>query len=195
MKRNPLTYLNIVLLGMAFLIMVWVKQGFKNYLSGEYLIGFGVLAVIWFTVTLALKKYNPKNPPSNSPSLHIIIINLLIFGIITIAMYGAREVGYSRLIVFGTIGITTLFELVFNGIQQLVAQNGNGNGKGVAGKNGNNATLTADEVKRKAVHDLKVREISLSSAQLKKEIIDECICSLIDKGIIYEPSIGLFKAV
>jgi RPA family protein len=38
-------------------------------------------------------------------------------------------------------------------------------------------------------------ELQASEQGLAKEIIEECICSLIDKGIIYEPSIGLFKAV
>jgi RPA family protein len=38
-------------------------------------------------------------------------------------------------------------------------------------------------------------ELQAGEQGLAKEIIEECICSLIDKGMIYEPSIGLFKAV
>ncbi len=38
-------------------------------------------------------------------------------------------------------------------------------------------------------------EIRATAQGIAKEVIDECLTSLIDKGIIYEPSIGLFKAV
>ena len=173
MRRNPLTYLNVVLLALAFLIMVWIKPGSINYFSPVYIIGFGVLAVIWFTVTLVFKKYNPKRPPSGSISLHIIIINLLIFGIIAIAMYGAGSIDYSRLIVFGTIGFTTLFEIIFNKTHRLIIHNGNGNGNGTATVK-KKKPLLPEAAKKQAVHDIKIRDISLSASQLKKDIVEEC---------------------
>lgn len=44
--------------------------------------------------------------------------------------------------------------------------------------------VTYDEIQARA-----------SEQGLNKEIIEECIGSLIDKGVIYEPSIGIFKSV
>jgi hypothetical protein len=175
-RRHPLTYLNILLLGVAFVIMVLIKPNSLTYFSQTYLIGFAILAGIWSVFSFTFRKYNPKNPPSNSVSLHIVFINIIILGIIAISMYGARSVGYSRLIVFGTIGIATLFELTFNGIYQLVKQNGDEH---------DSDTLVAESqvdyippqpvtAERQAVLEKKIREISPSAIQLKKDIIEEC---------------------
>ena len=175
-RRHPLTYLNILLLAAAFVIMVLFKPCSLTYFSQTYLIGFAILAGIWFILSFLLRKYNPKNPPSNSVSIHIIFINTIIFGIIAIAMYGARSVGYSRWIVFGTIGIATLFELIFNGIYQLV-KNGseeNPNNTSVAENRLTQFPTMVKTTERKAVIDKRTKEISPSALQLKRDIIEEC---------------------
>jgi len=131
-RRNPLIWLDLLLLGISYVIVVALKSWGPSYFTDKYLAGIGVMAAIWLGTTMLFRKFNPKKPPSNSVSLHIIFVNILIFGVIAIAMYGARSMEYSRMIVFGTIALATFFEIITSKVYRLVVQaNGNYNSNGV----------------------------------------------------------------
>jgi len=171
-RKNPLLWFDLLLLGISYIIILAFKSYHSSYFSQKYNIGFGILALIWFIVTLVSKKFRPSNPPSENISLNIIFINLLITGIITILMYGARSLAFSRLVVFGTIGLTTILEIITYNIYSLFAQV-NGNGEIVLKKK-NKSVLSQAALKKQALHDISIREISLSVAQLRNDIIEEC---------------------
>ncbi|MCK5011093.1 MAG: sugar transferase, partial [Deltaproteobacteria bacterium] len=110
-----------------------------------------------------------------SVSIHIIVINLLIFGTVVIIMYGARSLAYSRLVIFGTIALLTVLEIIVSGIYRLTIQNGNGNGAIAVPKRKRREThIPPDAAKLKATHDLRIREFTVLASQLKKDIVEEC---------------------
>ena len=82
--RLTLLTLDLLLLGLSYIIITWLKSGLGSYLNSQYLIGLGILAFIWITISGTFKKFFPENPPQGSVSIHIIVINLLIFGTVVI---------------------------------------------------------------------------------------------------------------
>jgi len=175
MLRHRLTLLtlDLFLIGISYLLIIWFKDNPGSYLTQKYLFGLAFFSVIWITVSVSFKKYFPKHPPWESSTAHIIVINLLIFGIIVIIMYGARSLEYSRMVIFGTIGILTILEVIVNKIYRLVIQNGNGT-TASPGRKSKEKHLPPAEARIKADHDIRIRNISLSENQLKKDIIEEC---------------------
>ena len=169
--RINLLIIDLFLIALSYFLIISFKGGYIQYLSPAYLYGLAIFSSIWIVVSALFKKFFPTNPPQNSVSLHILVINLLIFGIIVISMYGARHLAYSRLVVFGTIGLLTVVELIVNKLYRLLVQNGNGAYLAPPGK----ATpLHGEEAQLKATQDLHIRDISLSAKQLKRDIIKEC---------------------
>jgi len=175
MLRHRLTLLtlDIFLIGISYFLIIWFKGNPASYLSQKYIIGLAIFTLIWISASASFKKYYPKHPPWDSSTAHIIVINLLIFGIIVIIMYGARSLEYSRLVIFGTIALLTFVEIITNKLYRLVHLNGNGTvvipGIGIKER-----PLSPEQVKQKANQELRIRSISLSEDQLKKDIIEEC---------------------
>jgi hypothetical protein len=172
MLRHRLTLLSLdlILIGISYLLIIWFKGNPASYLTQKYLYGLVLFTIIWITVSASLKKYFPKHPPWDSSSAQIIVINLLIFGIIAIIMYGARSLAYSRLVIFGTIALLTFLELIVNKIYRLAVQNGNGLVV-LAGKK--NKVQSPEQVRLKPSQDLRIRG-KISKEQLKEDIIEEC---------------------
>ena len=184
-RKNPLLWFDLLLVGISYTIVLALKSFSRSYFSQNYLIGLGIFVFIWFTVTAISRKFNPKDPPSDSVSLYIIIVNLIIFGIIAIVMYGVRSLAFSRFLIFGTIGLTTILEIITYNIYHLISEP-NGNGERVLRKK-NNHVISAEAARKQAIQDIKLREISPSVDQLKRDIIEECgeeaceyICNRID---------------
>jgi hypothetical protein len=184
-RKNPLLWFDLLLVGISYSVVLALKSFSSSYFSHKYIIGLGVFVVVWFTVTAISRKFRPADPPSDSVSLYIIIINLIIFGIIAILMYGARSLAYSRFIIFGTIGLTTILEIITYNIYNLISEP-NGNGERVLKKK-KNGEISDEAARKQAMQDMRIRETSLSVSQLKNDIIEECgdkaydfICTHID---------------
>ena len=171
-RKNPLLWFDLLLVGISYIIVLALKSFSRTYFSQKYLIGLGVFVAVWFTVSAISRKFSPKDPPSDSVSLYIIIVNVIIFGIIAILMFGARSLAYSRLIIFGTIGMTTLFEIIAYNIYNLISEP-NENGERVL-KRKNSNILSAEEERELALLNIRAREATLSASQLKDDIIEEC---------------------
>ena len=169
--RINLLIIDLFLLGISYLLIIWFKEGYAQYLASSYLYGLAIFACIWIFVSAAFKKFFPKNPPQKSVSLHIVVINLLIFGIVVISMYGVRHLAYSRMVVFDTITLLTILELIINKLYRLLVQNGNGN---YVQLNRKETQLRTQETTLSADQEILIRDISLSAKHLKKDIIKEC---------------------
>ena len=124
--RINLLIIDLFLIALSYFLIIWLKGSYAQYLASSYLYGLAIFACIWLLVSAAFKKFFPKNPPQKSVSLHIVVINLLIFGIVVIIMYGARHLAYSRVVVFGAITLLSILELIINKLYRLLVQNGNG---------------------------------------------------------------------
>ncbi len=172
-RRLTLLSLDLFLIGISFFLAIWIKGNPVSYLTEKYLIGLIIFTIIWITISASFKKYFPNYPPWDSSSAQIIVINILIFGIIAITMYGARSLAYSRLVIFGTTALLTFFELIVNKVYRLSVQNGNGTIT-LPGKKKRKRSLYTEQTNSIAVPDLRIKDISVSLAHLKQDIIEEC---------------------
>lgn len=172
-RKNPLIWFDLLLLGLSYVLVALMKPSTRSYFTEKYLIGFGIMAAIWFAVSMIFRKFRPNKPPSDSVTLHIFFVNLLILGIITIAMYGARRYEYSRFVVFGTIALTTVIEIIVSKIYRLILQNGNG-AVLAEKKKKKKYKMAVEAAMRQAVHEVRIRDISLTATQLKEDISEEC---------------------
>ena len=109
--------LDIIILGASFLIMVSLKPGGPNTYIPRYLNAFLLFLGIWIVFTVIYRKFDfATDPAFFSIVRNIIVSNLIVLLSVTFIMYLFRTVYFSRIIVFGTIGITTIVELIMGGI-------------------------------------------------------------------------------
>lgn len=114
--NSVLIIIDVLLLTAAYFFMAWVKSG-PTYLSGSYLIGFCITLIIWVISSFYLKKYHPRKREKILNFFQMIIYpNLLTVALLSFIIYGFGTTFYSRLMVFGTLGITTALELVVFGL-------------------------------------------------------------------------------
>ncbi|NOY36686.1 MAG: hypothetical protein GXO83_03835 [Chlorobi bacterium] len=110
-------FLDILFVAAAFVIMVIIKPGGTPSYFLKYFNAFFLFLGIWLLFTLSFRKFDfATNPSFFSITKAIILCNVLILLTITFLMYLFRTVYFSRFIVFGTIGITTLLELLSGGM-------------------------------------------------------------------------------
>jgi lipopolysaccharide/colanic/teichoic acid biosynthesis glycosyltransferase len=101
-----------IFLSLGFIL--WIKPGDSSSYFPKYNLPILLFVTLWVTISLVSKKYSaPERLKLSRSFLHIILVNLFITGIITILMFLFQSQHYSRLIVFGTIGMTAIFELIF----------------------------------------------------------------------------------
>jgi len=107
-------FFDFVALFVALGFILWIKPGGSAFYFPKYNIPLIVFITLWILISLASKKYSaPQRLKLSRAFVYIIIVNLFITGIITLLMFLFQSQNYSRLIVFGTIGVTTIFELIF----------------------------------------------------------------------------------
>jgi len=106
--------IDAIALTVAFLIMIWIKPATIRLYLPAYSVPFLIFLAIWIIVSLISKKYSvtDRYKPTRA-ILYIIITNLIISGIAALLIFFLRSDFYSRLVVIGTIGLATLFELFF----------------------------------------------------------------------------------
>lgn len=113
--RSGLILTDILLLTAAYFFMAWVKSG-TAYLSGLYLLGFLATAIIWVLSSFYLKKYHLYKKQGILYLFRTILYpNLLTIAILSFIIYAFGTTYFSRLMVFGTLGIATALELIVFG--------------------------------------------------------------------------------
>jgi len=107
-------FFDFVALFVALGLILWIKPGDSLSYFPKYNIPLIVFISLWIFISLVSKKYSaPQRLKLSRAFIYIIIVNLFITGIITLLMFLFQSQNYSRLIVFGTIGVTAIFELIF----------------------------------------------------------------------------------
>jgi lipopolysaccharide/colanic/teichoic acid biosynthesis glycosyltransferase len=111
--RIYLTSIDIVLLFISFSLAVMIKPNSGYHYFIDYSGALPVFVLIWILISTLSRKLNAGRY-NDLRQLHtnIIITNLIILSVSALAMYTIRSLEYSRFIVFGTIIITTMLELV-----------------------------------------------------------------------------------
>ncbi len=113
-RRFQLLYITIdvLLVTLSFLIFVWIKPASKAYYLPQYVQPFIIFLLVWTLVSMIIGKYQlTKIKKPKDIYVYTLISNVTIVGIITSLIYFNNLFSYSRLIVFGTIILSTLLEL------------------------------------------------------------------------------------
>ncbi len=108
---------DFLLLSLSFLVFAWLKPATIAKVLPEYTEPFLYFSTIWLFVSIILDKYNFQHRSGWFKSiLPIIICNFTITGVLSIFIYFFNVMYFSRFIVFGTIGMTTILELILGSI-------------------------------------------------------------------------------
>ncbi len=111
--RFVIYLIDLMILTGSFLLVALYKPAPARYLSDEYLIAFGALVVAWSAASFYFKKYSFKKKGSVERLVRAILVsNFVSMGVILVLIVLFWVSGYSRLMLFGTIGLATLLELI-----------------------------------------------------------------------------------
>lgn len=117
MKLNPLKIFiaDTLLLVLVFFSIQALKQNSIIPTLENYGVSFLIFTGIWVITSYALYKYVPRKKESSliKSLKRIIITGFIVLGLVSTLMYLVRIWYYSRFVVFGTILVTTLFEIIF----------------------------------------------------------------------------------
>ncbi|MBM3405146.1 MAG: sugar transferase [Bacteroidetes bacterium] len=96
----------------SYLVFAWIKPGTKNRFILEYYPSLLVFLGIWIFVSLMISKYNfSKKTRLQDVEIPIIISNFTILSVVSILIY-FLDVFYSRMVVFGTVLLSTGIEML-----------------------------------------------------------------------------------
>ncbi len=108
---------DILILALSFIVMTWLKpSGMRTYVPshGPF---FLVLALLWIVVSLLNGKIGSGRIVNlRTLYYHVITSNIIATSLAAMLMYALRDVGYSRIVVFGTAITATTLELVFGSL-------------------------------------------------------------------------------
>jgi len=116
-KATIIFVFDLLALVLSFLLMVAYKPGSMNYLSQNYLVGFSFLLAAWIISSLYFKKYNiSREIPLRIILQRTFVSNVFSLALVSLVLVTFQLSGYSRLVLFGTIAITTMTELIFSNL-------------------------------------------------------------------------------
>ncbi len=125
MKRRTIYFIIIDLLvvTVVFLFFIWLKPASRRVYLPMYYQPFLLFLSVWVSVSVVIDKYRlhlKKN--MNEVLFPIIVGDFIILATITALIYASQQFQYSRMIVFGTIGVSFVVEialgyLLFTGIK------------------------------------------------------------------------------
>ena len=116
MKKSKILFLilDILFITSAFLFFIWLKPASRLIYLPTYYKPFLGFAIIWVVFSLIGNKFNLISKKKISDLvIPIIRINFTIIAIISILIFIFHSFHYSRLIVLGTILLTTFLEIFF----------------------------------------------------------------------------------
>lgn len=116
-----------IILILAFLFMVAYKPGSINYLSDQYLLGFGLLFLSWAVTSIYFKKFSFEKKHTLVILINrIIIADIAALSVLSIFIIAFNITGYSRLVFFGTVGIAVVAEVFLGNLYFLLIHTRNG---------------------------------------------------------------------
>ena len=115
MKTRTFYYIlaDIFAVSVAFLFFIWLKPGSQRFYLPMYYKPFLIFLFVWISVSFSIDKYRIyKKKSFNEVLFPIIVGDLIILATVTILIYAFQLFQYSRMIVFGTIGVSFVLEIV-----------------------------------------------------------------------------------
>ena len=106
---------DVLIITFSFLFFIWLKPASLRIYLPQFLEPFLIFTSAWLLISLIISKYNIRKAKKYKDIyIPILISNLTILAVITTLIYSFGVFHYSRLVVFGTIGLTTLLEFLFS---------------------------------------------------------------------------------
>ncbi len=113
-RKIILAMIDFLIIFFSFLIFAWIKPATVRVYLPNYAMPFLFFSGVWLLVSLIISKYNlHKARKPKDVIVPVLIANLTILAVVTTLIYSFGAFFYSRLIVFGTILLSTLLEIVF----------------------------------------------------------------------------------
>lgn len=104
--------IDLLIIFVSFLVFIWIKPASKRIYLPKYWEPFLVFSGVWLFVSLVISKFNLYRARKfKDIYIPVIIANITIIAVITTLIYSFGVFGFSRLIVFGTILLSTLLEI------------------------------------------------------------------------------------
>jgi lipopolysaccharide/colanic/teichoic acid biosynthesis glycosyltransferase len=109
-----LMLIDFLIIFMSFLFFAWTKPATVRVYLPTYFPPFLFFSFVWIVVSGLISKYDQhKARKPREVVVPVLIANLTILAVITTLIYSFGVFFYSRLIVFGTILLSTFLEIVF----------------------------------------------------------------------------------
>lgn len=123
MKRQKSIFMiiDVVLISIAFILMIWLKPTSVRHYLPQYIKPFFGFLLVWLLISLLAQKYSLETCLKKVIS-KIIVTNFYIISFILILIYLLDRFHYSRLIVLGTICLSTLFEIFLISIYKSITK-------------------------------------------------------------------------
>jgi lipopolysaccharide/colanic/teichoic acid biosynthesis glycosyltransferase len=113
-RKIILLVIDLIIIFLSFLLFAWIKPATVRIYLPTYFPPFLFFSFVWIAVSLIISKYDfHKARKPKDVLIPVIIANLTILAVITTLMYSFGAFNYSRLIVFGTILLSTILEIIF----------------------------------------------------------------------------------
>ncbi|GAB4224874.1 MAG: hypothetical protein Kow00127_25650 [Bacteroidales bacterium] len=113
--RRTAVYLlvDILIVALSFLLFAWIKPATIRFYLPNYFRPFLFFLLVWLSVGFLISKYNLQKVRNlKDVVVPVFITNLTILAVVATMIYSFGLFGFSRMIVFGTIGLSTLLELI-----------------------------------------------------------------------------------
>jgi lipopolysaccharide/colanic/teichoic acid biosynthesis glycosyltransferase len=112
-RRRTLAYffIDILVVTVSFLIFIWIKPSSKSHYLPEYLPSFLFFLALWVLVSMTIDKYRlDKKQTLRDLFFPVIVGDIIIFATVFSLILFFQHFEYSRMIVFGTLGLSFLTE-------------------------------------------------------------------------------------
>jgi lipopolysaccharide/colanic/teichoic acid biosynthesis glycosyltransferase len=168
-KKLVILVTDLLILTGSFLVMALYKPATVNYLSNEYLNAFGCLLLIWMVTSFYFKKYDFKKKVRTERFVRIVLLsNFFALGAILVLITLLWYSGFSRIMLFGTVGLATILELITGNVYYSLLRTTSMNGYDPLNPPANTTEL------RKAMNAKNYPETTLESDIIKKAVSEEC---------------------
>lgn len=112
-KKLLLAFGNFVILSIAFLLVAWLKPATHRIVIPQYIRPFIYFSILWIITSSIVGKYRVNFSDSFFKCVKILLIsNITILSLISIGAVLSQSLTFSRLILFGTVGVTTIIEIL-----------------------------------------------------------------------------------
>ena len=160
---------DLVILTGSFLLAALYKPATANYLSADYLNAFGLLLVIWSFSSFYFKKYEFRKKYRAERFIRTILLsNFISLGAILAAITLLWFTGFSRIMLFGTIGLATMIELFTGNLYYSLIRT-----RTINGYDPFNPPASSTELKQ-AMGARNFPQSTLESEAIRKAVAEEC---------------------